>query len=411
MVDCCSAPGLVPLESAMAQLLSMVQIQKKEQTVNLEDALGRILAQDQISTLDIPPKDNSAMDGYALKFSQGEAGQKLNMVAKVFAGHPLTQIINKGECVRIMTGGQIPEGCDAVIMQENTSADADIIMINQSVKLGENIRLQGEDIKAGQSVLKAGRRLTSADIGLLASLGKQKICVYKKLTAALISTGDELKKPGQELAPGQFYESNAYTVSALLKRLDVEVVDFGIVPDDLAQLTDVFTQADQQADVVITSGGVSVGEADYTKTVLQKLGKIDFWKLAIKPGKPFAFGHLPNSYFVGLPGNPVSAMVTLHQLAVPLLRKIAGETAKIPLRLNAITTQKIRKRPGRTDFQRGVYEVDATGQLKVSLNGAQGSGVLSSMSGANCYIILQQERAAVEVGEQVTIEPFDELLS
>ncbi len=410
MVDCCSVPGLVPLESAMAQLFEMVKSQQQEQTVNLEDALGRILAQDQISTLDIPPKDNSAMDGFALKFSQGATGQKLNMVAKVFAGHPLTQIINNGECVRIMTGGQIPEGCDAVIMQENTSAEANIITINQTVQLGENIRSQGEDIKAGQSVLKAGRRLTSADIGLLASLGKQQICVYKKITAALISTGDELKKPGQELAAGQFYESNAFTVSAVLKRLDVEVIDFGIVPDDLAQLTDVFTQADQQADVVITSGGVSVGEADYTKIVLEKLGKIDFWKLAIKPGKPFAFGHLPNSYFFGLPGNPVSAMVTLHQLAVPLLRKIAGETAKLPLRLNAVTTQKIRKRPGRTDFQRGVYEVDATGQLKVSLNGAQGSGILSSMSGANCYIILQQERATVEVGEQVTIEPFDELL-
>lgn len=411
MVDCCSAPGLVTIEDAMEQLLAMVSNNQAVETVNLEDALGRILACDQSSSLNIPPEDNSAMDGYAVRYNDAVEGAQLNMVAKVFAGHPLTDTIQKGDCVRIMTGGQVPDGCDAIIMQENTTANGDVITINQTVREGEHIRRQGEDIKVGQTVLVKGRRLTSADIGSLAGLGCQKVSVYKKLSIALISTGDELKKPGSALAPGQFYESNGYTVNALLTRLDVNIINFGIVEDSIEKLTEVFTQADEQADIVITSGGVSVGEADYTKTVLEKLGKIAFWKLAIKPGKPFAFGLLPNSYFIGLPGNPVSAMVTLHQLAVPLIRRASGENPKTPLRLTATTSAKIGKRPGRTDFQRGNYEVNEQGQLMVSPNGAQGSGILSSMSRANCYIILEKERGSVASGEQVIVEPFDELLS
>ena len=411
MVDCCSAPGLVTIEDAMEQLLAMVSNNQAVETVDLEDALGRILASDQSSSLNIPPEDNSAMDGYAVRYKDAVEGAQLNMVAKVFAGHPLTQTIQKGDCVRIMTGGQIPDGCDAIIMQENATANGDVITINQTVREGEHIRRQGEDIKVGQSVLLKGRRLTSADIGSLAGLGSQKISVYKKLSIALISTGDELKKPGTKLAPGQFYESNGYTVNALLQRLDVNIINFGIVEDSIEKLTTVFTQADEQADIVITSGGVSVGEADYTKTVLEKLGKIAFWKLAIKPGKPFAFGLLPNSYFIGLPGNPVSAMVTLHQLAVPLIRRASGENPKTALRLTATTSAKIGKRPGRTDFQRGNYEVNEEGQLMVSPNGAQGSGILSSMSRANCYIILEKDRGSVAAGEQVIVEPFDELLS
>ncbi len=410
MVDCFSAPGLVPLESAMEQLLGLVQKTQQTEIIDLEQALGRVLAKDQISNLNIPPADNSAMDGYALKCADGSVGASLKMVAKVFAGHPISQNIQTGECVRIMTGGQIPTGCDAVSMQENVSANGEDIIINQTVQAGENIRRQGEDISVGQSVLKSGQRLTASHIGLLASLGNQNICVYKKLTVALISTGDELKKPGQTLNAGQFFESNTYTVNAMLKRLDMNVLDFGIIPDNLELLSETFAAADSQADIVISSGGVSVGEADYTKTVLEKLGKIQFWKLAIKPGKPFAFGLLPNSYFFGLPGNPVSAMVTMHQLATPLLRKIAGEDARLPLRLQAKTCEKIRKRPGRTDFQRGIYSFDESGQLQVRPNGAQGSGILSSMSAANCYIVLEQQRGNVDVGEQVLVEPFDELL-
>lgn len=416
MVDCCSAPGLTPVDQALDQLLSALSLDRLEHNVlscQIEQALGQVLAQDVQSQFNIPALDNSAMDGYALKSEDAQKGNSLTMVAKVFAGHPIDQTIQAGECARIMTGAPVPAGCDTVIMQENVSAsqDGEQIVINQAAKAGENIRRAGEDISTGQVVLKQGRRLTPADIGLLASLGFAEVRIYKPLTVAIISTGDELKKPGQSLKPGQFFESNGYTVKALLQRLNVDVLDFGIIEDDLDKLRQAFTQADEQADVVITSGGVSVGEADYTKTVLDELGKINFWKLAIKPGKPFAFGELKNSYFIGLPGNPVSAMVTLHQLGGPMLRKLSGEAEKAPLRLQAKTTNKLRKRPGRTDFQRGIYQVNDSGQLEVQATGNQGSGILSSMSFANCYIILEQERGPVEAGETVTIEPFDSLIA
>lgn len=416
MVDCCSAPGLTPLETALEQLLAGIKISDRVKDVELQQACGLVLAQDISSGLNIPPADNSAMDGYAVRAEDAQVGAGLKQVAKVFAGHPFSGEIKAGECARIMTGGQVPTGCDAVVMQENTLAhketsDGEVIVFNQAPKSGENIRCAGEDIKVGQKVLKKGRRLTPADIGLLASLGCGQVCVFEPLVAAVISTGDELKHPGEALAQGQFYESNGYTVSALLKRFGVTLINYGIVPDDLDALRETFTEADKVADVVITSGGVSVGEADYTKTVLEELGRIDFWKLAIKPGKPFAFGYLPNSYFIGLPGNPVSAMVTLHQLAVPMLRKLSGETTRPALRLPAVVSDPIKKSPGRTDFQRGVYAIAENGQLMVSNTGAQGSGILRSMSLANCYIVLEQDRGRVEPGETVMIEPFDSLMS
>lgn len=416
MVDCCSAPGLTPLDSALDQLLESIQVSNSIKDVELQQACGLVLAQDISSDLNIPPADNSAMDGYAVRAEDAVVGTGLKQVAKVFAGHPFSGEIKAGECARIMTGGQVPAGCNAVVMQENTDAkketsDGDVIVFNQSPNPGVNIRRAGEDIRIGQKILQKGRRLTPADIGLLASLGCGKVSIFEPLVAAVISTGDELKHPGEVLAQGQFYESNGYTVSAVLKRFGVTLINYGIVPDDLDALRETFTEADKVADVVITSGGVSVGEADYTKTVLEELGRIDFWKLAIKPGKPFAFGHLPNSYFIGLPGNPVSALVTLHQLAIPMLRKLSGEASRLPLRLPAIVSDPIRKSPGRTDFQRGVYAMAENGQLTVSNTGAQGSGILRSMSLANCYIVLEQDRGRVEAGETVMIEPFDSLMS
>lgn len=415
MVDCCSAPGLTPFSQALEHLLAQISVQSSTQLMSIEQACGRVLAHDIESRLNIPSADNSAMDGYAMASDDAQAGKQLTMIAKVFAGHPFTGDVAAGQCVRIMTGGQVPQGCDCVIMQENTHAQtAEIgahIEILQTAKVGENIRKLGEDIKVGQQILMKGRRLTPADIGLLASLGVESVTVFEPIKVALISTGDELKKPGQVLQAGQFYESNGYTVEAALKRFGADVINFGIVPDDLNLLTHAFQQADQQADVVITSGGVSVGEADYTKTVIEKLGRIDFWKLAIKPGKPFAFGHLHNSYFIGLPGNPVSALVTLHQLGMPMLRKLSGEIAKSPLRLSAILQGNIRKSPGRMDFQRGIFSIDETGQLIVTTTGGQGSGILTSMSQANCYIVLSQESGSVAGGERVSIEPFDSILS
>lgn len=417
MVDCCSAPGLTPLDTALEHLLAGITVSDRIQDVPLNQACGLILAKNVASDLNIPPADNSAMDGYALRSADAVEGAPLKQVAKVFAGHPYGGEIQAGECARIMTGGQIPAGCDAVVMQENVTviesgqATEEQITVNQSPRVGENIRRAGEDIKVGQEILTTGRRLTPADIGLLASLGCHQVSVFETITVAIMSTGDELKHPGEPLAEGQFYESNGYTVSALLNKFGVKLINFGIIPDDLDALRKAFTEADQIADVVITSGGVSVGEADYTKTVLEELGRVDFWKLAIKPGKPFAFGQLPNSYFIGLPGNPVSALVTLHQLGIPMLRKLSGEVARPALRLPAIVTDSIKKSPGRTDFQRGVYSMAEDGQLMVSNTGAQGSGILRSMSLANCYIVLEQSRGRVEVGETVIIEPFDSLMS
>lgn len=416
-MDACSVPGLTPLNTALTQLLNEVHPKDEVVSVQLENALGRVLAHPAVSTLNIPPGDNSAMDGYA--FHVGDqplpVGAQLMVVGKVFAGHPYAGVLKTGECVRIMTGGQLPQGANAVVMQEQATLSAEeapspSIHLQVEVSSGAHVRAMGEDIKSGQTVLHAGRRLRAADIGLLASLGIGEVQVTKSIRVAILSTGDELKRPGQSLAPGQFYESNRYVIAAGLKRMGVEVIDLGIVPDDLSALRDAFAKANEQADVVMTSGGVSVGEADYTKTVLEALGKIAFWKLAIKPGKPFAFGHLPNSYFIGLPGNPVSALVTFHQLAVPLLRKISGADAEPPCRLRAIAKTRIRKAPGRTDFQRGVYLVNETGQLEVTTTGAQGSGILSSMSAANCYIVIEQERGTVEAEESVWIEPFDEIL-
>lgn len=411
MTDCCSAPGLTPFNMALDQLLSQVNATKKTEQVALEKACDRILAIDVISEMQIPSADNSAMDGYAIRSEDLANTNILQQVGKVFAGHPIDQLIEAGQCARIMTGGQIPTGCDVVVMQENTQSQGNEIVILKAARAGENIRCAGEDISIGQTLLTTGRRLTPADIGLLASLGVSSVCVYEQVNVAVISTGDELQKPGDALNPGQFYESNGYSVTALLERFGVRVINFGIVADDIDVLRETFLKADAQADVVITSGGVSVGEADYTKTVIEELGRIDFWKLAIKPGKPFAFGHLPNSYVIGLPGNPVSALVTLHQLAIPMLRKISGQEAKASLRLNAITLDKLHKRPGRMDFQRGYYTISAAGHVQVKATGAQGSGILTSMSQANCYIVLPQESGSVDVGQSVVIEPFDALLN
>ena len=410
-MDHCATPGLTPVDQALDTLLSEITPIAETEVVSLDAAMGRVLAQSVTSQLNIPPADNSAMDGYAMKAQDAVSGKTLKQVATVFAGHPYGGSVNSGECVRIMTGAPLPTDVDTVIMQENTEADGDQITLLQDAKSGSCVRSAGEDIKIGQCVFEPGRRLRASDIGLLASVGCATVTVYKTITVAILSTGDELKKVGEPLAEGQFYESNGPTLKAALSKLPLNILDYGIIPDDLQQLTEAFSDANKKADVVITSGGVSVGDADYTKGVLEALGKIQFWKLAIKPGKPFAFGHLSDSYFIGLPGNPVSALVTLHQLARPMLRKLSGAVAEQPLRMSATTVDLLKKSPGRTDFQRGIYSVNAQGQLEVKATGAQGSGILSSISAANCYIVLEQNRGRVEPGETVTVEPFDEFLT
>lgn len=409
-MDACAVPGLTPVDDALTQLLAAITPLQTHEEIPLDQALGRVLAAPVTSALNIPPADNSAMDGYAMKADDALAGKVLTQVGTVFAGHPFTGVVQAGQCVRIMTGAPLPSSVDTVIMQENTQQADDQITLLQDAKIGSCVRRAGEDIQQGQTVLHTGRRLRAADIGLLASVGCARVLVYSQVTVALLSTGDELKAVGEPLADGQFYESNGPTLKAALQRMGVQVLDYGIVPDDIEKLTRAFNDANEKADVVITSGGVSVGDADYTKDVLNTLGKIQFWKLAIKPGKPFAFGQLSKSYFIGLPGNPVSALVTLHQLARPMLVKLSGAQAEAPLRLTATATAPLKKSPGRTDFQRGIYQINQQGLLEVSATGAQGSGILSSISAANCYIVLEQMRGAVAAGETVTIEPFDEVL-
>ncbi|WP_420590098.1 molybdopterin molybdotransferase MoeA [Bacterioplanoides sp.] len=414
MNDCCSAPGLTPLDQALEQLLAGLKPITETELVSIEEALGRVIAEPVSSALNIPPADNSAMDGYAIRGSDGAEGAVLTLVGKSFAGHPFTGQVGAGECVRIMTGAEIPSGADAVIMQEQVTVDATNdaqVTLQREVRSGSHVRNAGEDIAVGQVVFEPGRKLRAADIGLLSSLGLAEVRVIRRLRVAVLSTGDELKKPGETLEAGQFYESNGYTISAVLHKLNAEITNFGILPDDLETLRSAFRQANEVADVVITSGGVSVGEADFVKDVLDELGEIAFWKLAIKPGKPFAFGFLPDSVFIGLPGNPVSALVTMHQLGVPMLNKISGQESQTSLRIAAKAGCAIKKAPGRTDFQRGIYSTDEQGNMTVVTTGSQGSGMLTSMNLANCYIILEQQRGSVEVGETVIVEPFDSIVS
>lgn len=408
-MDCCDTHGLMPVEAAMAKLLGAVSKVKETELVDLSDCLGRVLAQDVKSTLNVPPHDNSGMDGYALRAEDLIDTDALTLVGESFAGHPFDGEITAGQCARIMTGATIPAGADTVIMQERTQVDGNTIRFSVKPAVGNNVRRKGEDIAEGDVVLKQGRKITAADIGLLASLGIAKVTVSRQLVVALFSTGDELKVPGESLGYGDIYESNRFTVAAMMQRLGVKILDLGIIADDKDAIRQAFKTADEQADVVVSSGGVSVGDADYTKDILEEQGEIGFWKLAIKPGKPFAFGKLPNSFFIGLPGNPVSAMVTFHQLAVPTLRKMMGQGDFENPRIRAILTSPIKKKPGRTDYQRGIFTID-NGQATVCTTGSQGSGILSSMSVGNCYIILPLDSGSVESGEQVEVELFDGLI-
>lgn len=402
--------GLMPLETAMTQMLERIAPLSETETVPLVQAFGRITAKEIVSPLDVPGFDNSAMDGYAVRLSDVVDGMSLPVAGKAFAGQPFDVEWPQGTCVRIMTGAPIPAGCDAVVMQEETQQRDDGIIFTAPIAAGQNIRRRGEDIAAGRAVFAQGTRLTVAELPVLASLGIASVEVVRKIRVAVFSTGDELQLPGQPLAAGQIYDSNRLAVHLMLEQLGCEVINLGIIPDSPQQLRQAFIDADAQADVVISSGGVSVGEADYTKTILDELGEIAFWKLAIKPGKPFAFGKLSNSWFCGLPGNPVSAALTFYQLVQPMLAKLSGNTASgLPSRLRVRAATRLKKSPGRLDFQRGILQRNADGELVVATTGHQGSHIFSSFSEGNCFIVLERERGAVDVGEWVDVEPFNSL--
>ena len=406
----CDVPGLMPLEQAMARIFATLDTIQHTEFIELNNALGRITAEDIVSPIEVPSFDNSAMDGYAIFSEESNLASPFTIVGKSFAGEPFTSAIGKGECVRIMTGGVIPEGADAVVMQENTETRNGKVHINHPPKHGEAIRRAGSDIAIGDTVLKQGKTISPIDIGLLASLGLRTVSVVRQLKVAVFSTGDELLEAGELLRPGCIYDSNRAMLSAMLRALNYQVIDFGKVADDKSKLRETFKLADQQADVVITTGGVSVGEADYTKLILDELGEIGFWKIAMKPGKPLAFGKLPNSYFFGLPGNPVSAAATFVQVARPALARLAGSTIDKSFSLIAVADCQFKKRPGRLDFQRSVCWLDETGVLRVRPFGTQSSGVLSSFSNSNCFTVLEQQRGNVKAGEQVMIQRYDQLL-
>jgi molybdopterin molybdotransferase len=403
--------SLMPVEQAMQKLLSSIEPVSEMLNVRLEHAVDCVLAEDVLATMDVPPFDNSAMDGYAIRYEDLRFSSTLKLVGESFAGTPYQEQLNAGQCVRIMTGGVLPNGADTVVMQENTEVEGDSVIITVPPVLGQSVRRAGEELLSGQVVLKRGRQLTPVDVGIMASLGYAKACAIRPLRVAVISTGDELKPLGSELGDGEIYDSNRYAIIALLKKLGVEVIDIGCIADDKGELATAFMDADKRADAVITSGGVSVGDADYTKEVLEELGEINFWKLAIKPGKPFAFGRLPSSYFFGLPGNPVSSMVTLHQLVVPALQKLCNMPIKERQSYQATASKRFFKKPGRADYQRAIFTKDVAGSLTVEPTGNQGSSMLTSMNEANCYAVLSQDSGGIDIGQVVTIQPFDHLIS
>ncbi|MBY6019528.1 molybdopterin molybdotransferase MoeA [Halomonas denitrificans] len=396
---------------ALARMREQVAPLDTEQWVSLEQCPGRVLARDIAAAIDLPPFDNSAMDGYAVRAADVAEGAVLTVAGKAFAGVPFEGEVGPGQCVRIMTGAALPAGLDSIVMQEVVEAEGeDRVRFTESVRAGHFVRSRGSELRAGTVVLNAGTRISAAEVGVLATVGVAEVPVRPKLVVALFSTGDELKAPGTELAVGEIYDSNRHALRSMLTAMGCEVRDLGVIPDDLEQVRDAFRRADAEADVVITSGGVSVGEADFIKVVLDEMGQISFWKLAIKPGKPFAFGRLPNAWFCGLPGNPVSSMVTCYQLVQPLLAHLAGEPFRPALTLDAVLQDDLRKAPGRQEYQRGILSRAEDGTLIVTSTGAQGSDMTTSMSRANCFIILPREQGDTAAGSRVTVEPFNAVL-
>ena len=401
-------PGVLSVDAARTHLLTQVRPIAGIERLPLRTTLDRILAEDIVSPIDVPGHANSAMDGFALRHADlnPEGRTELHCIGTAMAGQPIGKAVGAGECVRIMTGAPLPEGADTVVMQEHAEDRGERVTIGSGERKGQNIRLAGEDLARGSVALERGKRLTPADLGLIASLGQAEVSVVRRPRVAFFSTGDELRALGEPLGEGDVYDSNRYTLFGMLSRAGVELRDLGVIPDDPDRLRAAFEEAAAHADMVITSGGVSVGDADYTKQVLAELGEVAFWKIAMKPGRPLTFGRLGNAWFFGLPGNPVAVMVTFYQFVLPTLHQFAGETDWRPLTLQARLREPLRKRPGRSEFVRGVLAQDPDGTTWVSSTGAQGSGILRSMSVGNCFMLLDEETGDLAAGELVPVQPF-----
>ncbi|MBT4836024.1 MAG: molybdopterin molybdotransferase MoeA [Methylococcales bacterium] len=377
--------------------------------VAIRDSLNRILASDIISKINVPSDINSAMDGYAIKYNDlvENSITKLKIVGTSFAGKPWHGKLNCGETIRIMTGAVLPGTADSVIMQEHVNRNDDYITIEGCHKKSQNVRGIGEDVNVGDVILKKGKLIRPAEMGLLASMGISEIKVMQKLRVAFFSTGDELQPLESTLSSGQIYDSNRYSLFGMLSRLGVELIDLGVIKDDKELIRQTFISAAECADVVITSGGVSVGDADYVKEILDEQGTITFWKLAIKPGKPLAFGKMNQSLFFGLPGNPVSVMATFYMIVQPALLTMMGHQNTQVFTVQARVLSDIKKRPGRLEFQRGILQQEKGQPLTVNSTGGQGSHMMTSMSNANCFIVLEQDNDGVKKGEMVNIILFD----
>ncbi len=418
MTDTSSCASYAPENRALSaaeardRMLAEVTPITGREFVAVRSALGRILAADIIAPHDVPAHDNSAMDGYAVHFaSLADAGEtRLTVVGTAFAGNAFSGQVGKGQAVRIMTGAVLPAGADTVVVQEVTRVADGVVFVPAGQKLGQNTRRAGEDLARGAVALAAGQKVGAAELGLIASLGIAEVEVRRRLRVAFFSTGDELASLGMPLAPGQIYDSNRYTLYALLTQLGADVIDLGVVPDVPEALEATLKEAAQAADAIITTGGVSVGEADFIREILARLGEVKFWKLNIKPGRPMAFGKVGKAWLFGLPGNPVAVMVSYTQFALDALLRLSGldPLPERPL-LTVQAANAIKKQPGRREYLRGtVAAVDGRWQVKTT--GNQGSGVLRSMSEANCFVVLPEDCAGVQPGDAVQVQLFAGLL-
>jgi len=403
---------LLPVEIARARLLDALDVVSENENINLRDAGGRVLAADVVSPIDVPGFTNSAMDGYAVTSSDIPASgeRDLTLVGTSWAGQPYSGAIEAGQCVRIFTGGLMPAGSDTVVIQEHVAVSDDLVTIDSAVQAGRNVRQAGEDVQTGQIVLSKGKQLRASELGLLASLGIDTVNVTRRLRVAFFTTGDELRSlethAGQTLDAGSLFDSNRYTLNEMLSAMGVDVIDMGIVRDSADDTRDAMAKAAAQADVIVTSGGISTGDADFVTKVFHEMGSVAFWKLAMRPGRPLAFGQIGNAHFFGLPGNPVAVMVTFLQFVQPALKHLMGMQDVQPLTMKAACLSKLKKALGRVEYQRGILGHDENGELTVTSTGKQGAGRMSSMSAANCLIVIDADVDNVVPGDRVSVQPF-----
>lgn len=410
MIDSCSleTKGLISIDLALKYIKDSIKPLAGVERVVLKKALGRVLSDTVISPINIPPEDNSAMDGYAFAGNDIKPSEQFSLtnVGTSWAGTPYSKKIPSGACVRIFTGAVIPEGADSVIMQELVHQEENKIIFPKNTIAKENIRQLGTDISINSALLNPTKKLTAPDLGLLASAGIYDVPVNRKLNIAFFSTGDELCSNSKPLQPGQIYDSNRFTLHALLSDPCFSIHDLGVIADNKQLLEDTLIAAANTYDVIISTGGASVGDADYIKEILDKCGDVGFWKIAMKPGKPLAFGKIKNSYFFGLPGNPVSVIATFQKIVLPALQQLSGIGMSKQIAISAVCTSNLRKQKGRQEYQRGILTQTESGEFFVESAGKQGSNIMSAMSLANCYIVLPIDSEGIQAGQMVQTEPF-----